>query len=183
MHVAPLDEGWTWTRESAPRIDPSAGTVSWQCSHGSDYWRLTASGIEAHNGHSLVHEVGGDFVVSARFSADLRERYDQCGLIVMKDQSEWLKTSFEMDGDLCVGAVNTRGTSDWSRSATDRLTALRIQRAGDAVEVSALRSDGRWDLIRHLTFGGPLLAGLYSAAPSGPGFVTTATEVELTLGG
>lgn len=182
MRAMSLTEGWKWTRESASAIDPPTRTVSWRCEHGSDYWRLTASRIVTHNGHSFLHEARGDFSLSASFSAKLSERYDQCGLILIKDELEWLKTSFEMDGRLCVGAVNTRGTSDWSRSLTDRLTALRVQREGDAVEVSTLGADGEWAMIRHLTIEDPLQVGLYSAAPIGAGFTTIATEVELLLG-
>ncbi|MET0450568.1 MAG: DUF1349 domain-containing protein [Mycobacterium sp.] len=182
MRGVSLTSDWTWTRATASSVDAAAKTVSWNCEPGSDYWRTTASGVVSHNGHALLHPADGDFALSAEFAAPLSERYDQCGLILIENETKWFKTSFERDGDIFVGGVATSGTSDWSRSPTDRLTSLKVVRQGTTVEVYVHEAEAIWSLIRQLTMAGHLQVGLYSAAPTGAGFVTCASDVELSLG-
>jgi regulation of enolase protein 1 (concanavalin A-like superfamily) len=173
---------WVWTRITEADVDLDAGEVTLTAVHGSDYWRHTASGITVHNGHSLVTRAGGDVDLSARFDADLATQYDQVGLVVLSNELDWYKTSYELDGSLCVGGVRTRHDSDWSRSDVDGLGWLRVVRSGDVVESFVRHSaDDGWRMIRQFRMPGVLDVGIYGAAPAGPGFTAGVTDIHIKL--
>ena len=173
---------WVWTRVTESDVDLDAGVVTLTTTHGSDYWRHTASGVVAHNGHALVARAGGDVDLSARFDADLATQYDQVGLLVLSNETDWYKTSYELDGTLCVGGVRTRHDSDWSRSDVDGLGWLRVVRHGDVVESFVRHTDdGEWRMIRQFRMPGVLDVDVYAAAPSGPGFPARASEISLRI--
>ncbi len=175
------DPAWLWTRESHPVVDAKKGTVTWSCVQGSDYWRLTASGVVAHNGHSRVIPVEGDFSLEGDFSAELAVQYDQVGLIVIKSPTEWFKASFELDGQIYVGGVHTRETSDWSLAPATFPGGLMLVRRSEVVELSWRPQGGEWAKLRQLTLGGPASAGFYSASPLGPGFQASVAGLRFSL--
>jgi regulation of enolase protein 1 (concanavalin A-like superfamily) len=173
---------WVWTRPTAAEVDLEGGSVTLTAEHGSDYWRHTASGVIAHNGHAFVTRAGGDVDLSARFDAELATQYDQIGLIALGKETDWYKTSYELDGALCVGGVRTRQDSDWSRADVDMLGWLRVVRTADVVESFVRHTDdGPWQMIRQFRMPGVLDVGIYAAAPSGPGFTARATGIRLRL--
>lgn len=174
---------WTWTRATESVVDLTRGTASFVAVHGSDYWRLTASGITVHTGHSLVTPVTGDFDLSARFRATFRSRYDQVGLVVLGSETDWYKSSYELDGDLCVGGVRTRDDSDWSRALVPDLGFLRVVRQGDVVESFSRvdAPDHSWHMIRQFRMEGAADVGVYAAAPLGDGFRVDVSEISLSV--
>jgi regulation of enolase protein 1 (concanavalin A-like superfamily) len=176
-----LDPAFSWTRESNASIEAAKSSVSWSCLEGSDYWRLTASGLIAHNGHACVVPVERGFSLAGNFSSSLRFQYDQAGLIAIKTREEWFKGSFELDGQIYVGGVHTRGTSDWSRAPAPTLGSLRLERQDGTLMLSWRLQHGEWSMIRQLTLEGSLLLGYYSAAPLGSGFRTTLSDFHLEI--
>jgi regulation of enolase protein 1 (concanavalin A-like superfamily) len=180
-HEIPLDDqGWNWTRDSKGSVDALGQTVYWSCQTGSDYWRLTASGIIADNGHAYCYDILGDFRLEATFAASLDVRYDQVGLIALKSPAEWFKCNYERDGDLCVGGVLTRGTSNWSRAPAAGTACLALVRSGDTVEALMRMPASEWSMLRQFTMVDRLSVGIYSASPAGRGFAATATAVSLS---
>ena len=173
--------GWSWSRDSQPSMESEDGACSWNCVNGSDYWRLTESGGIAHNGHACLFPADGDFSIEGHFSAPLEARYDQLGLIVLKNETHWFKGGFELDGRIYVGGVHTRGTSDWAFAPASLPGGLKLSRQANTLEMFWRSSAGEWARIRQLTLEGPVQAGFYSAAPLGPGMRSRVSGLRLDV--
>ena len=89
---------------------------------GTDFWQGTHYGFRVDNGHALLAEVSGDFVLETRVQVRPIHQYDQAGLMVRLTPGAWLKTSveFEPGEPSRLGAVITNhGWSDWSTQDLD----------------------------------------------------------------
>jgi regulation of enolase protein 1 (concanavalin A-like superfamily) len=154
------------------RIEPTAGT---------DFWQRTHYGFEVDNGHFLLTEVVGDFVLTTKVRFHPVHQYDQAGLMVRVSPSCWLKTSVECepDGPSRLGAVVTNyAYSDWSTqgfASGPGEVWLRVRREGDDYLIDASSDGSRWEQLRvaHLQEGRgqPVHCGLYACSPKGPGFL------------
>ena len=105
----------------------------------------------------------------------------------------WVKAGVEIsDGLPQVGAVVTRGVSDWSVAPVPewagRVVTVRASRFGDALVVRAHAEGEPWRLVRVAPFDTdvPLEAGPFCCAPSREGLVvrflgwrTTAADAAL----
>src|SRR5215469_4186799 len=61
----------------------------------TDYWRKTFYDYVTDNGHFLFLLVTGDFTLESRVSGKYAALYDQAGLMVRIDASNWLKCGLE----------------------------------------------------------------------------------------
>ncbi|MBS1844994.1 MAG: DUF1349 domain-containing protein [Actinobacteria bacterium] len=173
---------WSWTNEPKDWQVVGDDALAWHCLPGSDFWRLTESGVVRHNGQAFVAEVEGDFTIEGQIEADLRQQYDQAGLFALADEERWLKAGAEWEGGLLVGAVHTQGSSDWSMAPGSLPVGLRMRRRQDTVDVAVKDDGGSWQMIRQLSLPGPVSVGPYSCAPAGDGFETRLSEFLLTRG-
>ncbi|MFD8075063.1 DUF1349 domain-containing protein [Streptomyces sp. NPDC059718] len=119
----------------------------------SDFWRTTAYGFVRDDGHALLTAFPGDTSMEVTFRADFDTLYDQAGLMIRVDAENWVKAGIEMsDGVPHLGAVVTRGVSDWSLAPVPdwagHAVTVRASRSGDAVTIRARRDDGPWRLVR-----------------------------------
>jgi uncharacterized protein len=171
--------GWRWLAEPHS-FEADGDSLTWRCRGETDFWRVTESGIEKHDGQAFLARVEGDFRVEGLFSADLAERYDQAGLFVESSEERWLKAGVELDGELWLSAVHTRSESDWSREPVAGLPLrLAVERHADTVFCSADLSGGL-QMFRELHFPGPVSVGPYSCSPLGPGFEASIRDAVLT---
>lgn len=143
---------------------------------GSDLWRTTSYGFVHDDGHALLTELPQGTAVEVTFRVDLAEQFDQAGLLVRVDEENWTKAGVEFsDGLPQLGAVVTRGRSDWSAAPVPRwageLVTLRASRSGDALTVRARRAGDPWQLVRlaPLDPDAPATAGPYCCAPTRDG--------------
>src|SRR5215469_10395721 len=153
---------------------------------GTDFWRETGYGYIRDSGHVYGELLAGDLDVSVRIRCVLEAQYDQVGVMVRADEQTWLKTGIEFfEGRPRLSTVLTLGRSSWMvtdlpNGADDIL--LRVSRRGDAVEVRYQLGDGPAELAA-LVFMPPdadVLAGVMAAAPEGPGFRVTFTDLQIT---
>ncbi|MCL8015799.1 DUF1349 domain-containing protein [Streptomyces sp. AS02] len=119
----------------------------------SDFWRTTSYGFVRDDGHALLHDFPQGSATEVTFLVDFEALYDQAGLLIRVDAETWIKAGVEMsDGLPQLGAVVTRGVSDWSVAPVPvwqgRLVTVRASRSGDAVTVRARCEDGPWRLVR-----------------------------------
>ncbi|WP_069173877.1 DUF1349 domain-containing protein [Streptomyces griseus] len=119
----------------------------------SDFWRTTSYGFVRDDGHALLTGFPSGTAVEVTFLARFEELYDQAGVMVRVDERTWIKAGVEMsDGVPHLGAVVTRGVSDWSLSPVPewagRHVTVRVSRSGDAVTVRARCDDLPWRLVR-----------------------------------
>jgi regulation of enolase protein 1 (concanavalin A-like superfamily) len=166
----------TWTSEpEAMRIHDGGMDVTARA--GSDAWRITSYGFVHDTEHALLAPLAPGTAVEVAFTLDLREQFDQAGVFVRVDAETWIKAGVERsDGEDGLGAVVTRGVSDWSLAPvpgwSGRLATIRASRSGDALTVRARVDDEPWRLVRvaPLDPDATASAGPFCCAPTRAGF-------------
>lgn len=157
-----------WLNEPA-RWSGSLDALTVECEPGTDFWRTTHYGYVRDSGHFAFEALGDS--VAVRFRGDFAAQYDQAGLMLRVDESNWIKAGIELaDGRAWLSVVVTRGLSDWSQQPApapdgDGWWTVRAIRDHDSVQL--LCDD---QPIRLAPLDGAILAGPMCAAPEGPGF-------------
>lgn len=166
---------WTHPPASA-REDGDALLV--EAVEGSDAWRHTAYGFVHDSEHALLAPLPAGTAVEVDVAVAYDQLFDQAGLLVRASAEAWVKAGVEVsDGVAQVGAVVTRGSSDWSLAPVPewagRVVTVRASRFGDALVVRAHAEGEPWRLVRVTPFDvdAPLEAGPYCCAPSRAGLV------------
>ena len=151
---------------------------------GSDAWRETAHGYVTDSAHALLLPMPTGTSVEVSLVADLTHQFDQAGIMLRASETDWIKAGVEYaDGVMQLGAVVTRGRSDWSSHPVEwagRSVTLNASRTGNAVMVKARVDDEQWRMIR-LAWVDPALqfsAGPYLAAPTRDGLTVRFTRWE-----
>lgn len=147
----------------------------------TDFWRLTHDGGIRDSGHLFHRSVSRDFMMTATVAGQYREQYDQSGLMIRLNETDWIKCGIEfVDGRQFVSAVVTRATSDWSRLPAPNPVpfTFRIQRTQNLVEIFYGEPNSKLELFRQTTFTteNPLQVGLMTASPAGDGFSTVFSD-------
>ena len=142
----------TWLNPP-PAVREEGGDLLVTAAAESDFWRVTSYGFVHENGHALLTDFPVGSAVEVSFVCVLSEQFDQAGLMVWVDERTWTKAGVEFaDGAPQVGAVVTRGASDWSTAPVPewlgREVTIRCSRNGDAITVRARCGDEPWRLVR-----------------------------------
>lgn len=152
----------------------------------TDYWRKTFYDYVTDNGHFFFLPVTGDFTLESRLVGKYAALYDQAGLMVRIDNSNWLKCGLELvDGIGHASVVVTRDYSDWStvRGITAKEPLWwRIVRKGASLEV-LYSLDGKNFVstrLGYLPLEASVDAGIMCCSPEGAGFDATFDELRLT---
>lgn len=149
------DIAWTegtWTTEPVlAKIADDGMRVT--AVEASDAWRITSYGFIHDTEHALLAPFEQDTAVEVSFHLNFAAQFDQAGIFVRVDDTTWTKAGVEWsDGEESLGAVVTRGVSDWSLSPVPgwagRLVTVRASRSGDALTVRARVDDEPWRLVR-----------------------------------
>ena len=157
-----------WLNEPAS-WSGSLDALTVECEPGTDFWRTTHYGYVRDSGHFAFEPLDG--LVAVRFRGDFAAQYDQAGLMLRVDESNWIKAGIELaDGRAWLSVVVTRGLSDWSQQPApapdgDGWWTVRAVRDHDSVQL--LCGD---EPIRLAPLAGSVSAGPMCAAPEGPGF-------------
>ncbi|WP_062292987.1 DUF1349 domain-containing protein [Demequina phytophila] len=185
MDLATLLETGTWT---TPPVGAtvSDGALDVEAREGSDAWRVTSYGFIHDDAHALVVPLENGTAIEVSWLLDYGAQFDQGGVMLRVDAESWIKAGVEFsDGEPQVGAVVTRGVSDWSVAPVPewagREVTVRASRSGDAVTLRARAGDEPWRLIRvaPLDPDAVVLAGPFCAAPTRPGLTVRFTSVRL----
>lgn len=172
-----------------PPLDVTAddGGLLVTAAEGSDFWRETSYGFTHDSGHALLAPFPDDSAVEVSFLLDYTRQFDQAGVLVHLDERTWTKAGVEVsDGQPQVGAVVTRGLSDWSVAPVPdwagREVTVRASRSGNALTVRARAADDPWRLVRvaPLDRGAQLRAGPFCCAPTRAGLRVRFTRVAST---
>lgn len=166
----------TWTRPPLSLHSTPSGDLIVGAEEGSDAWRITSYGFIHDSAHALVAPVEAPRALEVVFTVDYSEQFDQAGLFIESGPEEWLKAGVEFaDGAPQLGAVVTRGMSDWSVAPrpdlAGRKVRLRASWAGDAVTLRAGVDGQPLSLLRVApwTPTAPVRAGLFCCAPTRAG--------------
>jgi len=162
----------TWTTPPA-RVEIGDDGMRVTAVEESDAWRITSYGFIHDTEHALLVPFERNSAMEVAFHLDFEAQFDQAGIFVKVDDTTWIKTGVERsDGEDSLGAVVTRGMSDWSLSPIPgwhgRLVTIRASRSGDALTIRARVDDEAWRLVRvaPLDPGAAVTAGPMCCAPS-----------------
>jgi regulation of enolase protein 1 (concanavalin A-like superfamily) len=151
----------------------------------TDFWRKTFYDYVTDNGHLFFLPVAGDFTFECRVAGKYAALYDQAGLMVRIDSSNWLKCGLELvDGIGHASVVVTREYSDWSTvrgiTTTEPLT-WRLVRKGSSLEVLYSLDGKNFTSTRlgYLPLRASVDTGIMCASPEGGGFECTFDELRL----
>ncbi|SCL18752.1 hypothetical protein GA0070616_1583 [Micromonospora nigra] len=161
------------TDEGQLLVEPAAG---------SDFWRHTSYGFVHDDGPALLRDMPEGSAVEVSFVLDYRAQFDQAGILVRVDEHTWVKAGVEVsDGQPQLGAVVTRGSSDWSVAPvpgwSGREVTVRASRAGDALTVRARVAGEPWRLVRlaPLDPDAPARGGPFCCSPTRGGLTVRFT--------
>jgi regulation of enolase protein 1 (concanavalin A-like superfamily) len=151
----------------------------------TDFWRKTFYGYVTDNGHFMHTRVAGDFVFQARVDGNYAQLYDQAGLMVRLDETQWMKCGSELvEGKRWASVVFTRDFSDWS--TMDDLTQVgpvywRVVRKKDSIEAQCSKDGEKFLTIRQGYFPPKVetMVGIMCASPEGTGFDATFDQLLL----
>ena len=153
----------------------------------SDAWRITSYGFIHDSEHALLAPFEQDSAVEVSFRLNFSAQFDQAGVFIRADETRWIKAGIEWsDGQESVGAVVTRGVSDWSLSPTPgwdgRLVTMRASRSGNAVTIRARVDEEPWRLVRvaPLDPDAVVSAGPFCCAPTRSGLTVHFTSWRTT---
>jgi len=174
------DEG-SWLNPP-PSVETDGTRLVVRPAEGSDFWRTTSYGFVHDDGHALLVDLPAGSAVEASFLVDYTELYDQAGVMLRVDECTWTKSGVEIsDGEPQLGAVVTRGLSDWSLAPVPewagREVTVRASRSGDAVTLRARAAGEPWRMVRlaPLAPEAQVQAGPFCCSPSHGGLHVTFT--------
>jgi len=151
----------------------------------TDFWRKTFYEYVTDNGHMFFLAVSGDFTFECRVAGKYAASYDQAGLMVRIDSSNWLKCGLELvDGIGHASVVVTREYSDWSTVrgiTTKEPLTWRMVRKGSSLEVLYSLDGKNFTSTRlgYLALQASVDTGIMCASPEGGGFECTFDEIRL----
>ncbi|SCL41380.1 hypothetical protein GA0074692_6287 [Micromonospora pallida] len=182
---APQPVDWTagsWLGQPVRVEATPAGELLVEPAAGSDLWRHTSYGFVHDDAPALLAPFAVGSAVEVSFRLDYTEQFDQAGVLVRVDEEHWVKAGVEVsDGQPQVGAVVTRGVSDWSVAPVPewagREVTVRVSRAGDALTVRARVAGQPWRLVRLAPLAPEAVAtaGPYCCAPTRGGLTVRFT--------
>lgn len=154
----------------------------------TDFWRKTSYGYITDNGHFFHMLVNGDFTFQACINGKYAALYDQAGLMVRFGEENWMKCGTEFfDGRRHASVVITRDFSDWS-TMPDLADAApvwwRVVRRKYSMQISCSADGQNFTTVREGFFPprSEVQVGIMCAAPEGPGFEATFSDLKLQRG-
>lgn len=156
---------------------------------GSDLFTDTTGAKNADNTPRLLFVPVGDFIFSAKVSAEFGETpYDGGALIVYVDSNNWGKLLFERfkSGKIGIATTVSKGSGDDAYHGTRETSHqyLKIVRH-DTSYIFYTSDDGKdWNFVRHfeLRSTAPLQIGFTAQAPMSETFTANFSEVKYRAG-
>jgi len=152
----------------------------------TDFWRKTHYGFTVDDGPFCYLNVGGEFEATVKITGAYQTRFDQMGLMIRKDEKNWIKTGVEfVDEKINISAVVTLERSDWSVIALEekpKSVWLKVIRIADSVKIMYSLNAKDFAMIRLAYFpeNTPVMVGLTAASPDGKGFEALFEDFELS---
>lgn len=164
-----------WLNE-APSWSEQGDTLSIRSAPGTDFWRVTYNGVVIDNGHFYYQRQTGDFQADVKIDGEYAGLYDQAGLMVRKDEMQWMKCGVEFfEEKQHASVVVTHEFSDWSFVPLPPDAAsfwLRVTRKGVTIEVYYSLDGENYQMLRqaYFTSDEAIDVGVFCASPGGAGF-------------
>ena len=122
----------------------------------TDFWRETHYGFVRDNGHFLFVQTPGEFTAQVKIQGGFAHLYDQAGLMVRIDETQWVKVGAELsDGVTLLSSVLTDGVSDWATGVVPgdpQAFWIRATVANGVLRVQVSVDGVSWPLVRLAPF-------------------------------
>ncbi|EFA77931.1 hypothetical protein PPL_08576 [Heterostelium album PN500] len=129
------------------------------------------------------------FTFQLKVNAEFSYLYDQAGVIVIADESHWIKAGIEYNDDHpCMGSVLTLGKSDWATAiyqGNAKEYHMRITMINKCLRVQYSSDGGKtWPLLRLSPFevdSTNIRVGLYCCTPERQGLQVIFSNLQLSI--
>ncbi|MGL5898402.1 MAG: DUF1349 domain-containing protein [Lactobacillaceae bacterium] len=150
--------------------------------HNTDMWQRTHYGMISDNAPMYLLDVSDKrFTYEVETKFDTNYLFDQCGIMIYLNETNWAKFSSEYENDefqRLGGVVTKNGYSDWSTQdipANVKNIHYQVKREGNDFIVEYAFNDGDFHQMRIFNLAGGnefslIKIGIYSASPQGRGF-------------
>lgn len=170
-------------------VKVNAGNIEITALKGTDLFTDTTGAKNADNTPRLLFVPEGDFIFSAKVSAEFGETpYDGGALIVYADSKNWGKLLFERfkSGKIGIATTVTKGSGDDAYHGTtdSNHQYLKIVRH-DSSYIFYTSQDGKdWNFVRHFELKStvPVHIGFIAQAPLAENFIATFSDVKYRAG-
>lgn len=170
-------------------VKVNAGSIEITALKGTDLFTDTTGAKSADNAPRLLFVPEGDFIFSAKVSAEFGETpYDGGALIVYADSKNWGKLLFERfkSGKIGIATTVTKGSGDDAYHGTRESNHqyLKIVRH-DSSYIFYTSEDGKdWNFARHfeLKSTAPVHIGFAAQSPLAENFIATFSDVKYRAG-
>ena len=152
----------------------------------TDFWRDTWYGFTRFSGHFYGTQVEGDFTFQTRIQADFQTLYDQAGIMLLNDESHWLKAGIEYnDGQPAIGSVLTQEYSDWATglfAGDPREFWMLLTRRVESLLLQYSSNDVKWTWLRlcHMALSPICRVGVMCCTPEREGLAVQFSAISLT---
>ncbi len=142
----------------------------------TDFWRKTHYGFTVDDGPFGYLNVGGEFEANLKITGEYKSRFDQMGLMIRKDEKNWIKTGVEFVNEkINLSAVVTLKRSDWSvveLKEKPKSVWLKVLRIEDSIKIMYSLNNQDFTMMRLAYFpeNTPVMVGMTAASPDGNGF-------------
>ena len=176
----------TMTRFNEPKQRANEnGQIRVTSQSKTDFWRITHYGYITDNGHFYYPERSDNFTATVKVRGGYKDLYDQAGLMVRINASNWIKTGVELvNGQQNISTVFTRDYSDWSvlpKTSSNEFVWFQMIRKDDYVEVKYSTDGKTFQTVREGYFPpkAKCQVGIMAAAPEGQGFEAVFEDFEV----
>jgi len=142
------------TRNAPASLSVEEGkTLNFAAPGGTNLFNHPNGTSAVHNAPMVLFQPDGDFVLTAKVTADLKAVYDVAALVIYLDADLWAKLCYEnsVTREATVVSVVTRGHSDDCNSmpVPDSFAYLAVARKGREFAFHYSPDGRNWRLIRH----------------------------------
>lgn len=165
-----------WINEPESWSIDSPSQMTMQVTEKTDAWSLLPHWFKINDVPFYYGEYSGDFEVKVNFSGNYKTKYDQAGLMLLIDSSNWIKAGIEyVDGVYNISAVTTHKKSDWSMLGLKKAPKsvwLKIVKIADEVLLSYSLDNKEYTIFRTTWIDEHafIKVGMTAASPGGDGF-------------
>ncbi len=151
---------------------------------GSDLFVGTDASNLADTAPRVLFEPKGDFIFSAKVTADFKGLYDGGALVIYSDAGHWAKFLFESakPGEFSVTSTVARPESDNSQHSLEKSKSvyLKIAYAKNMYVLYTSQDGATWHYVRHFSLKttAPVKIGFSAQAPVGDKFTATFSEIK-----
>jgi len=151
----------------------------------TDFWRKTHYGFTVDDGPFCYLNVGGEFEATVKITGEYKSRFDQMGLMIRKDEKNWIKTGVEFVNEkINLSAVVTLKRSDWSvieLKENPKSVWLIVLRIEDSIKIMYSLNNHDFTMMRLAYFpeNTSVMVGLTAASPDGKGFQALFEDFEV----